>query len=334
MKSIYKIILLVILFFVIGFAAGYFLNFYKENSVLTNDFKHLHPIRLNSNFYKFINPLLSYVIPSADQNARFSKLKNKISDVINSEKKNGLNKASVYLSDLNQGRWIGINENDQYPPASMFKVVVMIAYLKGAEQTPGLLDRQFIYTKDINDLVKSTPLDDETSLKVGSSYTVSELINKMIIDSDNGAKDLLMNNANPDFFQNLFNILGIKSYNPDADLLISPKQYSLFFRIIYNATFLSSDASEKALELLSKTTFNDGLVAGVPAGTTVSHKFGLYAVSKNNNVADIELHDCGIVYYKTNPYFLCIMTDGNSLSELESVIKNISSVVYKDYQSN
>ncbi len=253
---------------------------------------------------------------------------------LHSEKSSGLKKASVYLSDLNKGQWIGINENDQYSPASMFKVVVMIAYLKGAEQTPGLLDQQLTYTKNIDDVVKSIPLDDETSLQVGSSYTINELINKMIIDSDNGAKDLLMNNANPAFFQNLFNILGIKSYNPDTDLLISPKQYSLFFRIIYNATFLSSDASEKALELLSKTTFNDGLVAGVPAGTTVSHKFGLYAASTNNNVTDLELHDCGIVYYKTSPYFLCVMTDGSSLSEMESVIKSISSVVYKDYQIN
>jgi beta-lactamase class A len=334
MKGIRKIILLIALFFIVGFIAGYFFNLYKERSVLTNNFTNLHPIRLNRKSYIFINPLLSYAIPSADQDVRFSNLKNKISDLIDSEKHNGLKKASVYLSDLNQGRWIGINENDQYSPASMFKVVVMIAYLKGAEQAPGLLDRQLTYTKDIDNLVKSASLNEETSLKVGSGYTVNELINKMIIDSDNGAKDLLMVNANPVFFENLFNILGIKSYNPDADLLISPKQYSLFFRIIYNATFLSFDDSEKALELLSKTTFNDGLMAGVPVGTTVSHKFGLYTASIGNNITDLELHDCGVVYYKTTPYFLCVMTDGNNLPELESVIKNISSIVYKDYQSN
>jgi beta-lactamase class A len=334
MRRLYKIILLTALFFIIGFTAGYFIDAYKDRYDWARELNDLYPLRLNSNLYKFINPLLSYSIPSADQDVRFSNLKNKVSDLIESEKNNGLKRASVYLSDLNQGRWIGIDENDQYSPASMFKVVVMIAYLKGAEQEPGLLDRQLTYTKAIDDVVKSIPLDSGTSLKIGYDYTVSQLINKMIVDSDNGAKDLLMSNANPDFFEKLFDILGIKSYNPNADLLISPKQYSIFFRIIYNATFLSSDASEKALDLLSKTTFNDGLVAGVPKGTTVSHKFGLYAISNNNNIIDLELHDCGIVYYKTTPYFLCVMTDGSDVAELEKVIKNISSIVYKDYQNN
>ncbi|MCX6719655.1 MAG: serine hydrolase [Candidatus Staskawiczbacteria bacterium] len=59
--------------------------------------------------------------------------------------------------------------------------------------------------------------------------------------------------------------------------------------------------------MLSKTTFNDGLVAGVPKGTTVSHKFGMYATSKDENITDLELHDCGIIYYKTTPYLLCVV---------------------------
>ncbi len=83
MKSIYKIILLTVLFFVIGFTAGYFLNFYNERPILAK-LDRSHPVRLDSASYKFINPLLSYAVPSADQDSRFSALKNKISSLINS----------------------------------------------------------------------------------------------------------------------------------------------------------------------------------------------------------------------------------------------------------
>ena len=334
MKNIYKIILSTLLVFVVGFGVGYLVSFSKENSILNKDLKNLHPIRLNSSSYKFINPLLVNANVTANESTRFSGLKNKISDLINQEKSHGLNRASVFLSDLNQGEWIGVNEKEKYQPASMFKVVVMIAYFRGSEQVPGLLDKKLTYTKDIDNLLKNIPLDDQTSLQVGSSYTIDELVNKMIVDSDNGAKDLLMNQIDASFFKSLFSILGLPPFNSDTQLLLSPRQYSLFFRLIYNATFLDGDLSEKALGLLSKTTFNDGLVAGVPAGTVVSHKFGLYDTTKNNQITDIQLHDCGIVYYKTTPYFLCVMTDGNNLTELQNTIKNISSLVYKNYQSN
>src|SRR6185436_5295057 len=91
----------------------------------------------------------------------------------------------------------------------------------------------------------------------------------------------------------------------------TPQNYSHLFRALYNGTYLSHDASEKALELLSRTKFSDGIVAGVPKETTVSHKFGERTLSLNTSSIN-ELHDCGIVYYPGHPYFLCIMTKGTS----------------------
>ena len=338
MKNIYKIILFSIIFSIIflilGSIIGYTIGFNKEHSVLVNELNILHPIRLNSPSHKLIDPLLVYVIPSADQDSSLRLLKNKISDLISAEKQKGLNKASVFMLDLNQGRWIGINENDVYPPASMFKVVIMVAYFKGAEQIPGLLDKKLTYTKDIDEKTKSVAFNSQTNLKVGMDYTVSELIDKMIGDSDNGAEELLFSSLDPNFFSEFFKILDINNFTPDGNFFISPRQYSLFFRIIYNATYLNIDLSEKALDILSNTNFKDGLVAGVPADTTVAHKYGEYISSKDNKITGIDLHDCGIVYYKDNPYFLCIMTNGNNLDELKSVIKNISSLVYQNHQAN
>src|SRR5205085_892290 len=61
--------------------------------------------------------------------------------------------------------------------------------------------------------------------------------------------------------------------DPTGDI-ISLKDYSSVFRILYNASYLNHDSSENALSLLSQSTFKNALVAGVPAETVVAHKFG------------------------------------------------------------
>lgn len=58
-----------------------------------------------------------------------------------------------------------------------------------------------------------------------------------------------------------------------------------------------------------------------------AQKFG----ERVNSLQEIELHDCGIIYYPKNPYLLCVMTKGNNLDNLKSAIKNIYSIVYQSY---
>ncbi|MDO8560151.1 MAG: serine hydrolase [bacterium] len=55
---------------------------------------------------------------------------------------------------------------------------------------------------------------------------------------------------------------------------MSVKDYASFFRILYNASYLNREQSERALGLMTKTRFRDGIIAGVPAGRPVAHKFG------------------------------------------------------------
>ena len=109
-----------------GVLAGYIIGTNYEHKKLLENLSIIHPIRENDPSYKFINPLLAYIIPDSEEQEDFKKLKQKISDVIDSEKKQGnLINASVFLSDLNAGRWIGINENQKYNPASILKIVIM-----------------------------------------------------------------------------------------------------------------------------------------------------------------------------------------------------------------
>ncbi len=332
-KKYVSTVIFVIIALIIGIGAGYLIGFNYEHGVLVQNLSLIHPLRNHATNYKFSAPLLAYVVPSADQESRLGALKSKISDFIVMQKKtNTISDVSVYFNDLNRGRWIGINEKQKYNPASMLKVVIMVSYFKETESHPEILKQNFIYTDAMDEVIKKDAFNSSSNLKINNSYSAESLIEKMIIDSDNGTEVLLFNNINKDNLDIIYSALNIT--NPEKvadDFVISPRAYSLFFRIIYSATYLNEALSEKALDILSKTTFKDGITAGLPEDIVVSHKFGEHITNNNNQIQVIELHDCGIVYYPINPYFLCVMTKGNNLDELKSVIKNISSLVYESY---
>ncbi len=151
----------------------------------------------------------------------------------------------------------------------------------------------------------------------------------MIAFSDNEAKNLILENLDNETLDNAYLNLGIEVPGlRTPDDFMSVKEYAAFFRILYNATYLNKQMSEKALEILSKSTYSKGLDAGVPPGIMVAHKFG------ERGFADSQvkqLHDCGIIYKKGNPYILCVMTRGGDFDELAKVISGVSSLVYTEF---
>jgi hypothetical protein len=67
----------------------------------------------------------------------------------------------------------------------------------------------------------------------------------------------------------------------------------------------------------------------------VSHKFGVRNIladgaKPTDEPTARELHDCGIIYYPNNPYFLCVMTRGKDFPTLEGVIKDISKIAWDE----
>ena len=202
----------------------------------------------------------------------------------------------------------------------------MIAYNKEAEENPSVLSQSVAYDPTV---MPSDQFLVPSELSASDNYSVQELINKMITDSDNGATFTLLAHVNPEFLNAVYIALGIQDPgNDSASYQISAHTYGLFFRVLYNATYLSPEYSERALKLLSQTTFANGLVAGVPKGTMVAHKYGEHTLSTKGVATGVELSDCGIVYCPAHPYLLCVMTSSTSVSAASAVIANISRTAY------
>lgn len=169
-------------------------------------------------------------------------------------------------------------------------------------------------------------------------YSVNELLFRMIAYSGNNSHVVLAQAIDQNFLKEVYTDLGLSysdfELSSATDSSISPKTFSTFFRILYNASYLNYEYSRKALEFMVNSNFKDGLAAGLPEYVKVAHKFGERTVHDNatGKVYFRELHDCGIIYNAANPYLLCVMTQGDNFKNLESVIKNISNLVYNNLQ--
>jgi beta-lactamase class A len=240
---------------------------------------------------------------------------------------------SVYFRDLESGPTFGIYEKENFAPASLLKLPLLISYLSLAENDEGLLDKKILYEGKPDILEQTSTIS--SKLSEGKEYTIRELLEKMIEESDNLAYLLLFNaiaglTLDGDQLEQTMIDMGLVSPRRPTEDTITVKSYASLFRQLYNASYLSPKMSEYALEILSKSTYNTGIAGGVPNKVNVANKFG--ERSGFDSSLD-QLHDCGIIYYPNNPYLLCIMTRGSNYEKLESIISEISKKVYEEVDS-
>ncbi len=311
----------------LGFFAGWFLHAPSNigpTSLRQSDIA-------SSTSYQFIDPLLAIRISDQGNSREYNDLFNTVTALITSAQKDKkIEKASVFFRDMGQSKGFIINSGEQYNPASLFKVPTMMSYLKIAESNPSILSSSATYsgTHDAN-VQENFPSAQKLS---SGTYTISTLLEHMIKHSDNNASETLINylndTGNVKQFGKLFYDLGISQIDLNSDFM-TVRAYGLFFRVLYNATYLNRDNSEAALKLLAQTDFVDALRAGVPSSITVAHKFGEFTLqTQSGAIIKRELHDCGIVYYPKHPYLLCVMTKGMDFNSLISTISGISQEAY------
>lgn len=280
----------------------------------------LLPIRENSSVYHFTNPLLLINITSKNAFTNRS-IEKSLQNYVRKINPADASRVSVYFHDLNSGKWTGVNEDEVYAPASMLKVVILLAYLKN----PALLIERVEYNKNL-----ALPQYYKPSRVLSNGYhTVRELIIAMVVDSDNAAMFALIA-KHREAVLDVYASLRLPDPSVGPDDFMSAKSYSAVFRTLYNSTYLRREYSEQALELLTHTSFTKGLVAGVGTSTVIAHKFGEHTAYDQSGNVRRELHDCGIVYYPEKPYFLCVMTEGNDFGKLEKIIADLSRIAYEN----
>lgn len=310
---------------ILGLVVGVFIGYLLPGSFpdLTNLSSEVHA---GSSDGKLINPLYECNTGQSYESKQLSSMKSSVNNYINQlTANNSVTSVSVYFRDLDTGPWFGINEHNDFAPSSLLKVPVMMAFYKEAESNPAILSQKITYTSQPAGLI-SQNFPPEHPIVLGKTYTVEQLIESMIIDSDNAALGLLEDNIDNRKIDQVTLDLGITTAtNATPTDFMDVSEYSTLFRVLYYSTYLNQTYSEKSLELLSQAEFDQGLTALLPKNLTVAHKFGEREAGNGIH----QLHDCGIVYYPNHPYLLCVMTKGPNFADLATTIQQISAKVYE-----
>ena len=223
---------------------------------------------------------------------------------------------SIYFEVLNTGTNISVNKDAEFFPASLLKVPLIMAVIKKIERGEW----------EWNTEIKLTEADKNKDFGIlwqkptGTVFTIEELVKQALINSDNTAYFMLLNNLDPNEIVKVQNYLGLVDF-PSESLRISAKQYAPILRSLFSATYLTIDNSEKILEWMSESDFNDYLAGGIPATTKFSHKIGIDDEKKS-------YLDAGIVYLTNRPYILIVMVKDFNLNEADNFMHDVSQKVY------
>ncbi len=240
---------------------------------------------------------------------------------------------SFYFRDLVNGNRFGIGENDRFSPMSLLKLPLMMAYFKWAETNPVVLRRSLTYGGETKPEPEQKHIKPLTELVPGQHYTVNDLIFRMIAYDDNASYSLLLANLPHSRLDKIYKDLNVeydplKVKNEDS---MSLSSFAGLYRVLFNASYLNEDMSEKALRYLSKSMFRDGMASGIPPGIEIACKHGERTVAVKGGQEDAyQLHEIGIIYHPNRPFLLGIVARGDDFDRLKKAIRDITRLVYDE----
>lgn len=215
--------------------------------------------------------------------------------------------SGVWVEDLDTGWTTGYQPAKAFPAASVVKIPIMAACYEAAAQGRLRLEEP-VTLRGADKVYGSGLLKAEPN---GSVYTVDQLIELMITQSDNTATNLLIQKMGFENLNQAFRRMGLAQTQLSRKMMdfsqrkkgventTSAKDLSLALEKLYRRQLVSAAVSEKCLDLLKRQAINDRIPARLPAGTVVAHKTGL-----ERGVC----HDSGIIFTPEGDYLVCVLT--------------------------
>ncbi len=224
---------------------------------------------------------------------------------------------SIYFEYLPTGANIAVNKDLVFWPASLMKIPIAMAVMKKVEKKEWKLTNEFVLYDDDKDSKFGELYKEEA----GKRFTVEKLLEEMLINSDNTARAIFVRNLKKEEISDVLEHLGVEDiFNNDGQ--VSAKKYSILWRSLYVASYLSPEDSQKLLEIMAKSSAMNYLKQGLPEETIFSHKIG---VIYDDNIYS----DSGIVYILSRPYILTVMMEEKDRAKAEEIMKEISKKTYE-----
>jgi len=208
----------------------------------------------------------------------------------------------LYIVDLNTQKEYSFNKNQVFYAASLYKLPIAVATLRQI-QTGDLAPYAKVEFLESDHIKGSGTVSDS---EYGTFFNVTQLLTKLIRDSDNSAQVMLERTLDRNVITQAFNLSRganstFYSINESA-----PEEIGNYIIKLIGGDYLNGKNKEKLLELMSSTSFDNRISPYLESGI-FSHKIGSWP-------QDGSWHDCGLVQ-NDKLIVVCLMSKNTTFEE-------------------
>lgn len=238
-----------------------------------------------------------------------------VSDAINAALANHESNIGVVFHSLTTGETVTVNPDRRFSSASLYKLFVLETAEDAIEN--GSLDPSEMLTMT----AAAAAGDPYFDYLIGTRVSVDCALQTMVQMSGNGAADLLLSRLGVAAINAHIKADGLSNSAITATgAYTSPADVAAVLGSIARGEDVSSDASQRMLDLLSGQQQNDRLPVPLPLEVRVAHKTGELTKLR---------HDAAIVFAPSGAYALTVLVeDAPTESDARSTIVDVSRAVY------
>ncbi|MBV8118082.1 MAG: serine hydrolase [Candidatus Eremiobacteraeota bacterium] len=237
--------------------------------------------------------------------------------------------SALEIMDLSTGYHLGLNAGASMPAASTIKIPVMVEVF--AQLQAGRYDLN--YRMGLRSGDKDYGSGELCDAPIGSTYSVSTLLEKMIDISDNTATNMLIRlvgrrNINLSMVglglerTRLADDIRTAGWDVRRQLRTSPADLVHLLALMAHRQLIDEWSSNEMISILEQDQYNTLLPEPLPDDIPIAHKTGSFFDT---------LNDAGIVYAADAPYVIAVMTTALPSQTLgRTFIRSISRLTYAD----
>lgn len=273
--------------------------------------------------------------PAPAQDAKFD---DAIHQILNLIANSGADVAISFRTLDARSEW-SFSPDVSFHAASTMKIPVMIELFNQSKEGKLRLSDSLTIRNSFHSIVDNSVYEldtaDDSEIDLyraeGQKRTLRELCELMITASSNLATNLLIDklgieniratihSLDADGMVLLRGVEDQKAFDKDLNNTTTARALQQLLTAIANGKAVDSDSSRSMVEILERQQFNEGIPAGLPAGTRVAHKTG--------EITGIH-HDAAIVF-APRPYVLVVLVHGITDPKVSAqLIEGISRAIY------
>lgn len=238
-------------------------------------------------------------------------------------------KYSLAFKDLNQSDMLSIN-SEKTVSASVIKIYIMIEAYDQIKNGKINLNNMVTLRNDMKAEGSGVILNQPE----GTKYTVKELIDLMMLKSDNTAANIMIDMLGMNKINDRIKALGCintelnrkmmdqNAINKGIENYVSVDDLCLTFTKLYNGQCIDDKYDKYMLDLMKNNEAKSKIPNKLPSGVQVSNKSGEYPGVQN---------DAGIVFTDKGAYVICVATDKGNEENQVNAISDISKQIYDAY---